>query len=81
MIEGSYVLQRVITDARAGREVILSWSELESSLPGEDIGGQWKRLEEWALENRMWFVKGTTSQADIDSEITFYYLSFDAGSP
>jgi hypothetical protein len=79
--ERNHVLQRVIRDARAGREVILSWSELESSFPGKDFGQQWKRMEQWSLENKMWFVKDTASRLSIDSRITFYSLSVDESLP
>ena len=79
--ERNQMLQRVIRDARAGREVILSWSELESSFPGKDFGQQLKRMEQWSLENKMWFVKDIASRLCIDSRITFYSLAVDESLP
>ena len=81
MTEGNHVLQRVVRDARAGREVILSWSELDSSFPGQDLGQQWKRMEQWSLENKMWFVKDVACHLSTDSRITFYSLSVDERFP
>jgi hypothetical protein len=77
MTEGNPVLQRVVRDACAGREVILSWSELESSFSAQDLGQQLKRMEQWSLENKLWFVKDIASHLSIDSRITFYSLSCD----
>ena len=77
MTEGNPVLERVVSDARAGREVVLSWSELESSFRGQDLAQQLKRMEQWSLENKLWFVKDVAGHLSIDSRITFYSLSCD----